>query len=535
MKDLFKLMSIGILVFLVFTARAFATTYVVNPSNYINYVSRLQPGDTMLLEEGDYTQNLQLRNVNGNALQPVVIMGKSYLSRFIGQSCCNTVSISQCSYLILRDFGIYGNNEYVDAIKAEGTAGNWAHHITIENINIYHPGVDQQVVCISTKCPAWDWIIRNNLILQGGTGLYLGNSDGTRPFVNGIIENNLVVNSVGYNLQVKHQFDGVRDSFSGTQVHGKTIIRDNVFIKAANYSTGGNARPNVLVGGFPKTGWGSKDYYEIYGNLFYQNPVEALFQATGHVMLYGNIFINHENPGGFRAIYFTPQNQVSPGDIRVFHNTVLAANSSGGIRLNSPDPNYKQYCQGNAVFATAPITNFNDTLGNITGNYDDMVQHVISVQKNLQEDFYPLAGKFRIPILPSDAFKQLSDFDKDFNNDVFDWTYCGAYTRCCENKGWKISETRKALRKDIATGSDNHYRFSPQLCTAFPNPVKDHLMLHAEYPLEWMLFDEHGSLVLRGRTDQEHQEIQLAHLLPGMYFMRYRVGKEEGIIPIMKN
>ena len=52
-------------------------------------------------------------------------------------------------------------------------------------------------------------------------------------------------------------------------------------------STGGSARPNLLVGGFPPTGWGANDSYEIYGNFFYNNPVEALFQGTGNIKLYG--------------------------------------------------------------------------------------------------------------------------------------------------------------------------------------------------------------------------------------------------------
>ncbi|MBK7696343.1 MAG: hypothetical protein IPI30_19105 [Saprospiraceae bacterium] len=53
--------------------------------------------------------------------------------------------------------------------KAEGTAGNWAHHVTIEKLNIVNCGVDQQAVGISTKCPAWNWIIRSNIIIGAGT------------------------------------------------------------------------------------------------------------------------------------------------------------------------------------------------------------------------------------------------------------------------------------------------------------------------------------------------------------------------------
>ncbi len=51
-------------------------------------------------------------------------------------------------------------------------------------------------------------------------------------------------------------------------------------------------RPNVLVGHFPLEGPGVDDDYAIYGNFFYQNRDEALFQGEGNVALYGNLFVN---------------------------------------------------------------------------------------------------------------------------------------------------------------------------------------------------------------------------------------------------
>ena len=51
-----------------------------------------------------------------------------------------------------------------------------------------------------------------------------------------------------------------------------------MFIKGDQPSPDGD-RPNLLVDGFPDTGAGSSDLYEIYGNFFYHNPREALLQA----------------------------------------------------------------------------------------------------------------------------------------------------------------------------------------------------------------------------------------------------------------
>jgi len=260
---------------------ALANFTTANSSNYTSFLSSLTAGDTLYLTAGTYTNNLTLNNLAGTSAQPIVIMGSAnlYTTIFQGQSCCNTVSITQCGYVVIKNLQLDGLNLAVDAVKGEGTFGNFAHHITLEYLNIINYGNNQQIVGISTKCHAWDWVIRKNRIVGAGTGMYLGNSNGDKPFVNGLIEYNLIMNTVGYNIEIKHQTDTVRDNFSGTAVNGKTILRYNVFCKDQNASTGGNARPNLLVGGFPLSGWGANDYYEIYGNFFYQNPTEALFQG----------------------------------------------------------------------------------------------------------------------------------------------------------------------------------------------------------------------------------------------------------------
>ncbi len=54
-----------------------------------------------------------------------------------------------------------------------------------------------------------------------------------------------------------------------------------------------SARPNVLVGHFPRQGRGVEDDYLIHDNFFYQNRHESLFQGEGNVVpLTGNLFVN---------------------------------------------------------------------------------------------------------------------------------------------------------------------------------------------------------------------------------------------------
>jgi len=247
-----------------------ATVYQGNPNNYTGYLNNLSAGDTLYLQSGNYNSGLNVHYLQGTAQAPIVISGPASGNAAVirGRSCCNTVSIIQSAHIVIQQLTINGLNiPNIDAVKAEGSTGNWAHHITLEALHIINHGANQQTVGISTKCPAWDWTIRRCIIDGAGTGIYLGNSNGNEPFVNGVIEYNLIKNTIGYNMEIKHQNTGQRNVTGMTQ-NGKTVIRYNVFIKAQNASSGGNARPNLLVGNFPASGAGANDFYEIYGNFF---------------------------------------------------------------------------------------------------------------------------------------------------------------------------------------------------------------------------------------------------------------------------
>ncbi|NND31154.1 MAG: hypothetical protein HKN76_01095 [Saprospiraceae bacterium] len=268
----------------------FANIRVAGPANFRDTLSILQAGDTLYLVPGNYVQSLRIENLNGTVQHPILIAGQPGQLKpiFLGNSCCNTISLKLSSFIHLKDLvcdgqGIAG----IDALKAEGNSTQWTHDVEVEGLEIYNYGADQQNVGISTKCPSWNWWVHHNQIIAAGTGMYFGNSDGEQPFVNSIIEYNLVLNTTGYNCQVKHQNISTRNLAMGMPPIGKTIIRYNVFSKDQNASSGNLARPNLLVGNFPASGDGSSDYYEIYGNLFFQNPNEALFQGTGNLGFYG--------------------------------------------------------------------------------------------------------------------------------------------------------------------------------------------------------------------------------------------------------
>ncbi|MBI1285458.1 MAG: hypothetical protein GC183_14170 [Thiobacillus sp.] len=329
----------------VLAATAAATDYRAESETYRDYVSRLQPGDRLLLEPGDYRRGLPLSNLTGTSGQPITIEAADPAKppRFIARPGANTVSLVDVRHLVVRNLELDGRNVPVDAVKAEGHS-HYADFVTLEHLYIHDHAASQQNVGISTKCPAFGWVVKSNRIEEVGTGMYFGDSDGSDPFMSGLIEGNRVSDTLGYNLQIKHQ--KARPAEHSDRYD--TVIRYNVFSKRTAVP-GPQARPNVLLGHLPLSGAGSEDRYLVHGNLFLHNPSEALFQAEGRVAVYDNVFIN----GSGDAIHVQPHNDV-PRDMLIFSNTVLA--SGTGIQVRRPEETpHRQRVVANVIAASTPL------------------------------------------------------------------------------------------------------------------------------------------------------------------------------------
>lgn len=323
-----------------------AADYYAGPEDYRDRLGRLNPGDRLLLEGGDYRLGLKLHNLSGKVGEPIVIEAAdpAVPPRFIARPRANTVSLLNVRHLVLRHLELDGRNLAVDAIKAEGHS-QYADFVTLEHLYIHDHAASQQNVGISTKCPAFGWVVRANRIDRVGTGLYFGDSDGSDAFVGGVIESNRITHTTGYNLQIKHQTSRP----SPHPGRYDTVIRYNLFSKR-DAVPGPGARPNVLLGHVPLSGGGSQDRYLVYGNLFLHNPSEALLQAEGRVAVYDNVFIN----GHGDAIHVQPHNDV-PRDMALFSNTVLASGAGIQVRSGSAAA-YHQRVVANAVAAGVPLT-----------------------------------------------------------------------------------------------------------------------------------------------------------------------------------
>lgn len=403
---------------------ASARVLYAGPSDYAGWIDDLRPGDELRLEPGSYRRGLRLHGIEGAPGSPIVITGPVTGPRavLVAQNGRNTISIKNAGFITVHNLVLNGRGRNADAVKAEGTS-RYAHHITLENLIIRNYDRGQQIVGISTKCPAWGWVIRGNIIENTGTGMYFGNSDGSAPFVGGLIENNVVRGTIGYNMEIKRQ--NARPDLPGMPDEPRvTIIRHNVFSKAGGGGTGRMARPNVLLGAWPRKGPGRLDRYLVYGNVFYQNPTEALLQATRRVAIYSNLFVNTEGVG--RAVMIMRHKGRSPEAVEIFHNTIIAADI--GIAVWNAVPDERQCVAANAIFATTPTTGQMERAWNVVAGMAAAADYLRAPFAPPGElDLSPRPGRLVSQVVPDGALIDYPGAGRDFAGRIWSRGMAGAY------------------------------------------------------------------------------------------------------------
>lgn len=421
---------------------AHATEYRADPSTFTAMLPMLRAGDTLALAAGRYTRPLNVTGINGTAMSPIVITGPTSGEPAVfvadAAACCNTIELRNASYVTIQHLTVDGNHvDGVFGLSAKDGTSNTVHHITVQdNVFMNHDG-SQQTVAISTKTPTWGWIIRRNRITSPGTGMYLGNSDGTSPFVEGIIENNLIENSIGYCMQIKWQapWPSVMGLPTGSTA---TILRHNVFIKNDRASPDG-ARPNVLVGGLPASGAGAMNRYEIYGNLFVHNSTaaEGLLQASGRVSVHHNVFVDAAGHAILVRDHDRPLIRAW-----IYDNTIYS--TATGIRVGTAPEGI--IVTGNAIFSPAPIAGTPTMMReNLTDSVANAAMHVTNPSTALgMMDFYPKAGRCQGAANDHATFAMDQDFNRDFNGtDATPFRFRGAYAGEGANPGWALAAAIK--------------------------------------------------------------------------------------------
>jgi hypothetical protein len=168
-------------------------TIQATPSNYRSLIAGLLPGDRLQLAAGTYTQGLNVWYKNGEPGKCIVIEGPASGSPalFTGlDNGSNLVSLSDSSYIALRNLTLDGLGKDGDGIKAEAGAVS-VHHILIEGLSLKNFN-QSGVAGINTKCPAWNWVVRRTTITNTFTGMNFGGSSGEFELTNFLVEHNLV-------------------------------------------------------------------------------------------------------------------------------------------------------------------------------------------------------------------------------------------------------------------------------------------------------------------------------------------------------
>jgi MYXO-CTERM domain-containing protein len=394
------------------------------PSTLDALVPTLKGGDTLHLAAGHYN-HFSVTNLNGASTAWITITSDTPQAAIIDADsvpCCNTIQISGSSYVAIQNLLVDGHDvDGAFGVAASDGSGP-THDIRIEgNAFVHHHG-SQQHDAISTKTPTWGWVIKNNTISDAGTGLYLGNSTGDDPFIGGLIEGNTVTNPIGYCMEIKFQNPRPTTIAGMPTAPTSTIIRKNVFIKNDDPSPDGD-RPNLLVGGFPATGAGSQDRYEVYGNVFAHNPRESLFQASGRVTIHDNVFVDapatralllqdHDLPLELAYVYDNTIYDVGSGI--VFGNSAPQGDGVAGNLIFSPNP------------STGPIADHRDDMTDTVANASMYV--VAPSDSPSAFDFHPLAGKCTGAPVDESKFASDTDYAIDFDSkSKGTFTYRGAF------------------------------------------------------------------------------------------------------------
>ena len=183
-------------------------------------------------------------------------------------------------------------------------------------------------------------------------------------------------------------------------------------------------------------------------------------------------------------------------------------------------PNYTQYCYSNAVFSTQAISNFINQSDNFTDSYENADKYFLNASKSLSEtNLYPQTGQLKGTMTDRSIFQNLTAYDKDFNEDTYDWTYRGAYSGCCANNGWKISLDTIPFDSKINTKTFNPT--FPKL-NIFPNPFRNYVTVESEITGILNIYSQEGKKMFTAPIQPGHQLIELDQLLPGIYIVSIR-------------
>lgn len=243
------------------------------------------------------------------------------------------------------------------------------------------------------------------------------------------------------------------------------------------------------------------------------------------MVLYNNIFINHSDGDGARAVYITSQNSIPPRNVSIFHNTVVCNNSAGGIRIYNADNTYQQQCFANLVLCANGVSNISTSYENIVDSFDKSSEYFLSFGSALSAiRCIAQANKAQGNIVNDSIVKRFSHARYDFNGEVYDWQFRGAYAHCCSVRGWAYAlDTMTNVTENTSPVNDDASTFEPGLSdsplmsmTGVPFALQRQLRGAGSAEL----FDLQGRSCWTMPLEEESTNISIKPLQTGVYGLR---------------
>lgn len=432
--------ALALLLALGIAAPARAATYTLNPSiaasdeEFENVANTLQPGDTLQLRGGTYSQTARRAiTCTGSATAPIVIRSvpgeRALLTRPADNiDTQNNIELVQCSYLVLKDLAFGGGSINVRVIGGD--------HVTIDGCEIYGSG--NNGIAMNSSGYTYDsFVIRRNQIhdtgqsnsgVTEGEGMYLGCNNNACRVTNSLVENNWI-------HHLRATSEGGNDGIEVKYGSGGNIVRNNVI----HDNNIGRQFPGIFVYG----GGGASNIVE--GNVIW-NSGEAI-QVVSDAIVRNNIVFNSAITG----ITASPHSQVpTMKNVTIENNTIYGTPEGLYVRwagaTNMTLANNAVYCPGaaavNASFGTAAIRS-NYVEGSLSGASLDNSQFFAGGAATgafvapSTFDFWPRPGS-PLRAVADGAYAPSADFNGTARTSPYD---VGAYEveGQLSNPGWPIS------------------------------------------------------------------------------------------------
>ncbi|MEZ5561160.1 MAG: right-handed parallel beta-helix repeat-containing protein [Pseudomonadales bacterium] len=264
-------------------------------------ISRLTPGDELLLLDGIYTLNSGFRvTATGTEAAPVVIRAKGPGVPVIVQTnrAHNVMEVIDSQYLEIRDLEITGGSHGIRLMNSS--------HITIEGCEIHDTGD----VALSANAGGTYRdlrLVRNHIHHTNGTGegMYLGCNHDECRVANSLIEGNYIHHTNGPDVV---QGDGIelKEGSYGNVIRNN-VIHDTRYPNILTYSTAGNGPPNIIEGNVM---WGSED---------------NAMQSAADAIIRNNVILG-------APVVFQAHQAGRPSNIEFVHNTVVNVGNAVNVR-----------------------------------------------------------------------------------------------------------------------------------------------------------------------------------------------------------